>query len=85
MPRKPRRSRRLYRGQTAPRPPVPVGVKEPEPPIAARVQQVPLRKPVQSGPDLNKQFQHLPSDIRRIFVCAGICLVVLVAVYFLVR
>jgi hypothetical protein len=85
MPRKSRRSRRAHGGQTAPRPPAPVAVKEPEQPIAAPLKQAPVRKPVQSGPDLNKQFQHLPSDIRRIFVCAGICFVVLIVVYFLVR
>jgi len=85
MPRKSRRSRRGYRGQTAPKPPAPVGVKEPEQPSAAPVRQPPVRKPVQSGPDLNQQFRHLPSDIRRIFICAGICLAVLIVVYFLVR
>jgi hypothetical protein len=85
MPRKSRRNRRARGVQTAPRPPAPVGVKEPEQPIAAPVRQAPVRKPVQSGPDINQQLRHLPSDIRRIFLVAGVCLVVLVAVYFLVR
>jgi hypothetical protein len=85
MPRKPRRSRRAHRVQTAPRPPASVGVKEPEQPIAARVRQAPVGRPMQSGPDLNKQLGHLGSDIRRIFVCAGICLAVLIGVYFVLR
>ena len=85
MPRKSRRSRRGYRGQPAPRPPAQVGVKEPEQPGAAPVRQAPVRKPVQSGPDLNKQLPRVGSDIRRIFLCAAVCLVVLVVAYFLVR
>jgi len=84
MPRKSRRSRRSHGGQTAPRPLASVGVKEPEQPIAA-VRQIPVRKPVQAGPDLNQQFRHLRSDIRRIFVCAGICLVVVIGVWLLLR
>jgi hypothetical protein len=85
MPRKPPRSRRAHRVQTAPRPPASVGVKEPEQPIAARVRQAPVGRPMQSGPDLNPQFRHLRSDIRRIFVCAGICLVVIVVAWLLIR
>jgi hypothetical protein len=85
MPRKSRRSRRGYRGQTAPRPPATGAVKEPQQPIAAPVKQAPVRKPVQSGPDLNKQLLHVGSDIKRVFLCAGICLAVLIVVYFLVR
>jgi hypothetical protein len=85
MPRKSRRSRRGYRGQTAPRPPASVAVKEHEQPIAAVVRQAPVGRPTQSGPDLNQQSQRLRSDIRRIFVCAGICLAVLIGVYFLLR
>lgn len=85
MPRKSRRSRRARGGQTAPRPPSPVGVKEPELPIAAPARQAPVRKPVQSGPDPYKQVGHLGSDIRRIFVCAGICLVLLIVLYFVLR
>ena len=85
MPRKSRRSRRAHGGQTAPRAQAPVAVKEAERPIAAPVKQAPVRRPVQSGPDINQQLRHLPSDIRRIFFVTGICLVVLVAVYFLVR
>jgi hypothetical protein len=84
MPRKPRRSRRGNRGQTAPRAAA-VGVKGPEQPVAAPAKQAPVRKPVQSGLDINQQFRHLPSDIRRILLVSGVCLVVLVAVYFLVR
>ncbi len=81
MPRKSRRSRRPYRGQTAPKPPASGAVKEPQQPIASAVKQAPVRKP-----DLiQRQSQHLRSDIRRIFVCAGICLAVLIVVYFLVR
>jgi len=85
MPRKPRRSRRAHGGQTAPRPPALVGVKKPEQPIAARVAQAPVRKPVQSGPDLSQQQRHLGSDIRRIFMCAGICLALLIVLYFVLR
>lgn len=85
MPRKSRRSRRARGVQTAPRQPAPVGVKEPEQPIAAAVKQAPVRKPVQSGSDFYKQLGHLGSDIRRIFICAGICLVVLIVAYFVVR
>lgn len=87
MPRKSRKSRRpSYRGQTAPKPPASGAVKEPQQPIASAVKQAPVRKPVQSGSDLiQRQSQHLRSDIRRIFVCAGICLAVLIVVYFLVR
>ena len=85
MPRKSRRARRGRGVQTAPRPPALVGVNEPDQPIAAPVRQAPIRKPVQSGPDLNKQLPNLGSDIKRIFVCAGTCLAVLVAVYFVVR
>ena len=85
MPRKPRKSRRGYRGQTAPGPAATGAVKEPQQPIAAPVKQAAVRKPVQSGPDLNKQLGHVGSDIRRIFLVAGICLVVLIAFYFLVR
>jgi hypothetical protein len=85
MPRKTRRSRSAREGQTAPRPPVPVGLGKPEQPIGGRVRQAPVGKPVQSGPDLDQHFRHLRSDIRRIFVCAGICLVVVIGVYFLLR
>ena len=85
MPRKSRRSRRGYRGQTAPSPPASAPVKEPEQPIAASVRQAPVRKPVQSGTDPNQQLQHVRSDIRRVFLVAGICLAALVAVYFIVR
>jgi len=85
MPRKSRKSRRPYRGQTAPKPPASGAVKEPQQPIASAVKQAPVRKPVQSGPKINQQMGHLRSDIRRIFLVAGFCLVVLVGVYFLVR
>jgi len=85
MPRKSRRSRRRYRGQTPPSPPASAPVKEPEQPIAASVRQAPVRKPMQSGPDINQQLRHVRSDIKRIFLVAGVCLVVLLAVYFLVR
>jgi len=85
MPRKSRRSRRARGVQTAPRPLAPAGIKEPEQPITAAVRQAPVRKPVQSGPDINQQMGHLRSDIKRVFLVAGVCLVVLVAVYFLVR
>ena len=85
MPRKPRRSRRAHGGQTAPRPQASVAVKQPEQPIAAGVRQAPVGKPKQSGPDINQQLRHVRSDIKRIFLVAGVCLVVLLAVYFLVR
>jgi len=85
MPRKSRRSRRAYRGQPVAKPPAPAAVKEPEQPTAASVRQAPVRKPMQSGSDINQQLRHVRSDIKRIFLVAGVCLVVLVAVYFLVR
>jgi len=40
---------------------------------------------VQSGPDLSQQQRHLGSDIRRIFICAGICLALLIVLYFVLR
>ena len=85
MPRKSRRSLRAHGGQTAPRPAATGAVKEPQQPIAAPVKQAAVRKPVQSGPDLNKQLPRVGSDIRRIFLCAAVCVVVLVVAYFLVR
>jgi hypothetical protein len=85
MPRKSRRSRRVHRDQTIPRPAASVAVKEPEQPIAAGVRQAPVRKPVQSGPDLNQQSQRLRSDIRRILGSAGICVAVTIGLWLLLR
>lgn len=85
MPRKSRRSRRPRGGQTAPRPAVQAGVKEPQQAKAGPVRQVPAGRPAQSTADLAQQSRHLRSDVRRIFLVAGVCLAVLIGVYFLVR
>lgn len=86
MPKKSRRSRRARGGQTAPRgPSAPVAVRESGLPSSARVGQATAGRPAQSGPDLAQQFRHLRSDVRRIFSVAGVCLAVLIGVYFLLR
>lgn len=85
MPRKSRRRTRAPGGQTPPRSSASAGARQPERSVPAPVRQPLAGNPLKSGPNLNRQLGHLGSDIRRIFVCAGVCAVVLVVVYFLVR
>lgn len=84
MPRKSRRRTRAPGGQTPPRSSsASAGIRQPEQSVPAPVRPALAGKPLKSGPDLNRQLGHLGSDIRRILVCAGVCAVVLVVVYFL--
>jgi hypothetical protein len=40
---------------------------------------------MQSGRDVNQQFPHMRSDIRRILLVSGFCLVVLIGLWLLLR
>ena len=85
MPRKSRRSRRAHISQSVVATSTPKEAVQPAKPTIPIVRPAPVARHAQTDLDPSRQFRHLRSDIKRIFISAAICAVVLVVIYFVLR